>query len=166
MASLKKEINSIDKINEYIESGGNIDMLDCHNFSILHYSVMSNSIDIVKYLVGRGADINVRGSHGVTPLMLAVNNDYHDIVRYLIDSGADINMQDEIGRSTLLYASTNHDEDAQIPHIKYLLDKGADKGLKCHGLTVSEFVAQRYKHVKFAAFIESYEPIPTKGVQE
>jgi len=160
--------NSIDifmkKINKYLASGGDIDAVGSYNETLLHRAVGSNRIDIVKHLVELGANMNIcEDEDGGTPLSIALNHGYYDIATYLVDSGADVNIASIGGCTPLLTAAINRDEDKIIPYLEYLMDRGANGKHIYKGLTVYQTL-EKWGYPKNAQFIESYVPIPTKGV--
>jgi ankyrin repeat protein len=148
--------------------------------------IIENSIDIIKiypdiikYLINANIDINEKyGTSEMSFLHHAINFNHLDEIKYLLANGANVNASTQSGYTPLHYAVMNYK--AQIPYrndplldeeadrriliIKYLLDQGADRELtSCTGHTAIN-IARLNWSVDIAEFIETYEPIPTKGV--
>jgi len=79
-----------------LNSGIDIDKLDCAGNTILHLAVNRNDLALVKYIVNCGAHINSVNTRGETPLHRAarINNDNPDITKYLIENGAQPDVKD------------------------------------------------------------------------
>jgi len=106
------------------------------------------------------ADINKKyGGWNQTLLHIAARKNLLDCVKYLIENGADINALDR-------YSDTPLHDVAYMGHnsiIEYLLERGADKEHINHdGKTAS----QKAHYQFIAVYIDAYESIPTKGVQQ
>jgi len=173
------DIQTIKNLVEF-ESNDNFDInakytsITCHVNTLLHWASGYGKceservrLDFVKYLVENGADVNcvVRGN--ATPLHMASYYDCHDdVIQYLVESGANINAVDSDNGTVLIHAGKHLVHDC-LPIVKYLLDHGADKSI-CFNMPCGQNAAQIARkscNHDVAQYIESYEYIPTKGVQ-
>jgi len=125
----------------------------------MNHSLMKRAIEVVE----SGRDIDWAGGPvNDTLLHEACDEDDINTIKYLVDHGADINKPNKYGNTPFHYYVFR---EPSIRMVNYLLDKGADKDkLDDYGQTVAQRARQR-KNVDVAEFIESYEPVPTKGVQ-
>jgi len=98
--------------------------------------------------------------NGMALLHFAASYNKIDIVKYLLDKGADVNVCDIAGDTPLHYAAYI----GSIDVATCLLDCGAVKNMPDNQDRIAVIIASRYGKKKIAEFIESYEPIPTKGV--
>jgi len=132
-------INDITTVKQLIESGTPGNRLDInkqydHGITLLHYAATHGNICIVKYLVESGANVDIAGQFGYTPLQCAI----------------------------IASMSPEHDN---IGVIRYLLDQGASKDyVNDYGENAVDMASLEYHNSELAQFIESYEPVPTKGV--
>jgi len=150
----------ITKAIELIESGP--DHRNAHGESLLTIASYTNDIQTVKYLIEHGADPNLaNGDRNNTPLHRAVDNFHIDIVEYLLGHGADPNVVNAYGHTSLHRAVYPK---ASIPIIKMLLDCGVDKYHVDNGGVDASKKAREWNNDEAAQFIESYDPVPTKGV--
>lgn len=77
--------NNTEALEELIEEGAEIDEVDEHGKTALHYAVLSANTDIVQFLIDQGASIDKQDSSGKTPLSYAKNK---KIKRLLTEAGA------------------------------------------------------------------------------
>ena len=85
---------------------------------------------IVEVLLKHGADSNSIDIDGETALMSAVRQRNFTMMKMLIKSGADINAQDNNGDSVLEYASNGSCSGDGEKIVKYLLQNGANRGIR------------------------------------
>lgn len=85
---------------------------------------------IVEVLLKHGADSNSIDIDGETALMSAVRQRNFTMTKMLIKSGADINAQDNNGDSVLEYASNGSCSGDGEKIVKYLLQNGANRGIR------------------------------------
>ncbi|EAY09531.1 hypothetical protein TVAG_102810 [Trichomonas vaginalis G3] len=85
-----------------------MDIKDCEEKTVLHYSVENKNIEITKYLVLHGADINLQDKLGRTPLHYAVLKNNKELAAFLISYCADTNMKDNHGKTALDIAINNY----------------------------------------------------------
>jgi len=153
-----------------IESGGDPNQKDSNGYALLHIAICSNDIDTVSYLIDHGANANCIDKYANTPLHYAVrrinvsDKDHDDtilVVKYLLEHGADPNVITWCGQTALNRAIH---ECIHIDIVKMLLDYGTDKYIKDSIDQTAAQAAISCGRPDIAEFIESYEPMPTKGV--
>jgi len=143
----------------------------------LHFATITSSIDKVKYLVETYPDLEIdpQDTDGSTPLFNALSNVYltvswkemHDdnvdIVKYLVDHGANVHLTPNNGCSCLHMAAMRYN----LTMVKYFLDKGIDKNKLWNGKTTVEMLKDDKGLCKqIIEYINAYEPVPTKGVND
>jgi len=127
------ESGRADRVLDAIESAliTDVNCMDAHGESLLHYAARINSIDVVAALVDAGADVNGPEGEHTTPLEEAVHQGSFESAELLLSRGANINYQSP-GKHTVLYrlvdARPNHV--SQRTAVEWLLRHGADKTLK------------------------------------
>lgn len=123
---------NINKVNELLEQGFDINEAGSGKRTPLMDAVRSNQIEMVTFLLEKGADINLRDDSESTALMIAVDCQVPYIIKILIDKGADINLRNYSGSTALMIAADRQEP----PVVRLLLDKGADVNAKDNnGLT-------------------------------
>jgi len=76
-----------------VNKGANLEIINWHGGTLLHYAVFNNQIKLTEWLISKGSDINAQeGSEmGFTPLMTAAANGNKDIILLLLEKGAEVN---------------------------------------------------------------------------
>lgn len=82
-----------------------IDAVDRHNRSALHFAVAQGHPNIVWYLLGNNAKMTICDDEGRTPLLKAVECGHKDCMTLLLERGADINNPDYQGNTGLHIAA-------------------------------------------------------------
>jgi len=171
--ALLRHAPCIQTIKYLVDHGAMINSVNNEGSTPLHLAVNKNSIQIAKYLIELGAPVNPVDSYGRTPLHIAAIVNYDSdisMIQYLVESGAFIDAKDGFGNTPLHLAS---EYESTLDAVKYLLDHGADKHIvNKDGLTAAKycirpvvFDGEEYERFNTnAAFIETYEPVLTKGV--
>jgi len=133
-------------------------MID-HNAELRNYNL--DSVTLIRMIETNKHIINaIYAPCEETILSYAARHKYYDVVRCLILNGADVNSTDKYLNTPLHSAALCGD----IGIVKLLLDYGADKhAITLNGRTAVQ-IAVYYHNNETAKYIESYEPIPTKGV--
>ena len=92
-------------IRSLIDHGADVERLDFHDFSILHYAAMWGWLPMVKMLVARDMDVNAVTITGRTPLMYAVELMHVAVVKFLANHHeSELNIPDADGMTPLLLA--------------------------------------------------------------
>jgi ankyrin repeat protein len=92
---------------------------------------------------------------------VAADRNNSDVIKYLVVHGADINKPNFYGNTPFHFFVYNEPD---IETAKFLLENGADADkLDNSGRTVAGR-AEHEGNIDVAKYIESYEPMPTKGV--
>lgn len=82
---------NLEKVQELIERGANINHLDNAGWSPIHEAALKGQFKVLQYLIEKGGMINVRGyENNDTPLHDACSFGYFDCVKLLIENGADV----------------------------------------------------------------------------
>ncbi|KAH9503351.1 Palmitoyltransferase zdhhc17 [Bulinus truncatus] len=113
----------IQKVQELIEAGYDVNQMDHENVSLLHWAAINNRTEIVYYFVSKGAIVDRFGGHlDSTPLHWATRQGHLSMVVQLMSYGADPSLRDGEGCSCIHLAS-------QFGHtaiVAYLIAKGQD----------------------------------------
>jgi ankyrin repeat protein len=91
-------------VEELIEAGANVNIVDCINHSALMHSACCDNYQVAKELIKAGADVNIRGVRGHTALIYASYNGNPKIVKELIEAGADVSFSNDKNKTALTYA--------------------------------------------------------------
>jgi len=110
--------------------------------SVLHLATKKGNVVIAKALIDAGADIKKVDSLG-TPLSIAASGGHKDIVELLIRHGADLNQLNGLGE-TSLYAAACYQKNVEA--VRFLLEKGADPSIECHGTSLLDALKTQYKY--------------------
>mmetsp|Transcript_25642 Transcript_25642/g.51210 ORF Transcript_25642/g.51210 Transcript_25642/m.51210 type:complete len:471 (+) Transcript_25642:186-1598(+) len=95
-----------------VEEGADVNKLDFHNYSPLHYAVIWGWTEICEYLVEKGADIEQIDIVGDNCLMLACKHNHLDVVEYLVENTEiSINARNAEGNTALFIAVENGNVD-------------------------------------------------------
>ncbi|GJQ74082.1 hypothetical protein Trydic_g19004 [Trypoxylus dichotomus] len=95
----------LDKVQELIESGVDINAIDWGNWSPLHEAVHSKHFECIKLLLKNRALIDIPGAFYMTPLHEAISCNVGSIAELLINYGADKNAMDKAGDTPMNYIS-------------------------------------------------------------
>ena len=86
------KLGEASKIIELLQlSDSDVNHVDHHRNSALHYACSMGHFRCMQLLVNNGADVNLTGQHGFTPLMMAsqgCRSKSH--LEYVVDAGADV----------------------------------------------------------------------------
>ena len=119
---LAAEEGNIDKVNQLLREGANVNAVDKWGSTALIDAAFSGNTDIAKALIKAGANVNAKNKGSDTPLLIAILNGNTDIVKALIKAGANVNVADNIGWTPLLYAAQHGHTDI----VKALIKAGAN----------------------------------------
>lgn len=120
----------IQKIQNLIDKGYNVNSPDPHGITPLLYSIEMQNPNIVNLLIQNGADVNVKAKNGEDPLFYAVVTEKPDIaiIQLLVKSGANVNINDNTGLGPLLSWAIISQKSASL--INILIQNGADVNAK------------------------------------
>ncbi|MCX6317065.1 MAG: ankyrin repeat domain-containing protein [Bacteroidetes bacterium] len=131
--------SEIDKIEQYIRLGININSLAGDGLASLHWSLAAESTNSLRRLLELGADPNVKSLQGATALMNAVQSNKLEQSKILLGSGALVNERDNRGFTALHRAA----EMGHIELVQLLLINGADKSIEADGHTAISLATAR-----------------------
>ena len=145
-------IDNVELINSNLDRGDEINCLDKHGQTALHYAALRNCERSVETLLSRGSRIDLKNNDGDTAFDLAMRNG-HDKISEMINQrtlyldseffkaalnsdfekaktflaeGADIDNRDESGNTALHHAAAN----GEVESVAELLKAGADADAK------------------------------------
>lgn len=94
-----------DEIENYIATGGDVNIQNGKGNSLLHFAVEKQKYEIIQLLLDHGANINIQNNTGKSPLHFAVDkyinsnygNNFNEekIIKFLVRKGADVYLLDE-----------------------------------------------------------------------
>jgi ankyrin repeat protein len=91
---IREHKKKIEVLKVLVEAQANIDALDVHKSTALHWACLSkdpDDIELITYLLDHGASVNAEDRYGRTPLHYVTETGLLDVVRLLLDRGADPN---------------------------------------------------------------------------
>ena len=105
----------------FIDSGVDVNIIDCNGNTMLHKIVSTQDVDpyFVRRFLMRRPDVNAQNYNGETPLLLAVKNRCNwELIELLLNAGASLHICDYNGNTTLSYA----DAELKTKIIDYSVD--------------------------------------------
>lgn len=117
---------NIQEVDNYIQSGSNLDIRDEHDDTPLIRATICKKKDIANLLIKNGADIDAEGMNASTALMVALNYRYYQMAEFLIKNGANPNIQDITSETPLMNLAKS--EEPTLTQL--LIDYGADVNKK------------------------------------
>ena len=129
----RKHPNLNNYLEEYLETYGNVDQVNYHGKSALHYASCCSNTDsterTVEILINANANVNLQDNNGLTALHNASyysnTNSTERTVEILINANANVNLQDNDGW-TALHAAIYFDTTSTEDTIKQLILANAD----------------------------------------
>lgn len=120
----------MDKINNFIKSGNDINMRETETgmtplmFVAQHHNWTTPDVDkILEQMIKMGADVNATDDSGNTPLIWCLRNGGHSsTISILLKNGANVNAANNEGKTALLWAI----QDDSLEDAELLLKAGAD----------------------------------------
>ena len=81
--------SEFDNLEKYLNDGGNINILDKQNKSLLHIAAIYNNIEMCKFLIKHNIDMS---KTCLSSILISDRDDEHyDVIKYLLNVGFDIN---------------------------------------------------------------------------
>ncbi len=114
--------DSIERLNELIEAGEDLNARDRDGGTPLHWAAAANSPQAVERLIEAGADPNMRDSEKSTPLHWGGSFGAREAIDRLLEAGADPHARDEVSQTALFNATYGESPET----IERLLEAGAD----------------------------------------
>ena len=120
------EVDTIFKL--LIDSGGNVNQVDRHGKTPLHYacsrahgfSHKGGNTFLLQLLLDAGADPDITSEHGETPLHLCMNDESGRAMRMLVEHGkVDINKRSPIKGTPLLCALDSYNAEHRLRFLQY-----------------------------------------------
>ena len=99
--------------------GDNVNALDEHNSTPLHYAAYSGSVEALTLLIKAGAKVNVQDGDGDPPIQYALVENHVKAAKLLIDAGADIKIKNHDGRAAIYWAHP-------VEELQLLIKAGGD----------------------------------------
>ena len=88
-----------------IDEGADVNKLDFHNYSPLHYATVWGWVDIIERLISKGADPEAVDVVGDNCLTLACKNNYLPVVEWLVENtNLNVNARNAEGNTALFIA--------------------------------------------------------------
>ena len=119
-----------------------VNKLDQHGYSPLHWSCIAGHSAVIRYLIDMGADVDYASDSnlGVRPIHCACQYGHTLAVDMLLQAGADIDARDNYGRTPLILAVQN---DHSLL-VAFLLSKNAGIDMTdVHGETALHWSAHK-----------------------
>ncbi|MDJ0909064.1 MAG: ankyrin repeat domain-containing protein [Woeseiaceae bacterium] len=94
-------------LGHLIELGNDVNAVDIHGNTPLHYAARLKSAELVRVLVEAHADVNQVNKDGVCPLRQSVIGKprNHEATRLLLEAGADMHQKTEGGKTVREYVA-------------------------------------------------------------
>ncbi|KAK4011270.1 hypothetical protein OUZ56_020383 [Daphnia magna] len=128
----------IEKINDLIQLGIDVNAKDWHRQNALHCLCENNSnsilIDAIQLLIQLGIDVNAKDWQGQNALHLLCcnnsNSNLLDAIRLFIQLGIDVNVKDKRGGNALHFLCWNNSNSNLLDAIQLLIQLGFDVNAK------------------------------------
>ena len=147
-------LGKLNKLEELIAAGVNVNARDEHNQTALNCAVYRGDIEMVKWLLHEGADVNAKGEYpDKTALMEAATWGNVEIAEILLKAGAEVNVQDDLGCTALMWATISNYANPRI--IETLLDAGANVNMKDKDGDTALAIAQRAGNKEVVQLLKS-----------
>ena len=100
-----EEKDRIDTVLMLIDEGADVNKLDFHNYSPLHYAAMWGWVEVMEALVEKGADLEQVNVVGDNVLLLACQYEHLNVVEYICEkTEISINARNAEGNTALFVA--------------------------------------------------------------
>lgn len=139
---------NLDKVKSALKKV-DIDAVDRHNRTALHFAVVQGHPNIVWFLLGSNARHTICDSDGRTPLLKAVECGHKECMSLLLERGANINHADFSGSTSLHIAV----KQGALEVATMLLQKGADVGIANNNGDCPLHIAMRAQNKEMVQFL-------------
>jgi ankyrin repeat protein len=119
---VRKELLNIEKIEEYINYGAELNYKDNNGNSPIICASREGHVKVVELLLSKGANPNDKNNNGYSPIIAASQYGHVKVVELLLSKGANPNDKDNDGNSPIIWAISRNN----IELFKLLLSKGAN----------------------------------------
>ena len=161
------EEKDVNKINELLHQGADVNFKDENEYSILIHAAINDSdieqesvkyANIVRLLLANGADINAKDEQDYTALRFAAADNNIETVKALLEANnppADPNTQDNMDEKTALHAAS---EEGHVEIVKLLLTlNNTDVSIKAQNGMTAKQVANMGGHDYIVGLLEQAE---------
>lgn len=143
--------NDVKFIIEYYENGGEMEVVDERNQSLLHLACRNKSLDALKILLYFGMNPNHQDKFMETPLHISSFMGSTDLVNTLLDNGANPNIENSTGQTAIHKASFK----GSVPTLQALVENGADIFAVDENCSTPIQFAVRSKKIKSVKYLVS-----------
>ncbi len=91
------DLEKVEICRALIEAGADVDLLDTHSETALHFATVRGSAEICRMLVEAGAVVDIQGSYERTALHRAAQGGHLEICKLLVEAGAGLDIRDRKG---------------------------------------------------------------------
>lgn len=145
------KVNVIEMVQEAIESGEDVNVVDKMGNSPLFISIIKKNLEIVELLLENGANTNVV-VQSYSPLLLSIEQGQEQIAKALINANADLNFRGHEGFTPLMAAV----RDGHFSILKLLLSEGCDVLVKTDNGSTAIDIAKQLNQSECLALLEKH----------
>lgn len=95
------------KLETFLSSGNNIEMVDEFGYTTLHWVASYQNSSTLRQWIKAGANVNAANNWGTTPIFHAVQSYRLDNVEALLEAGININHKQNNGQTVLIFSIVN-----------------------------------------------------------
>ena len=117
-------LGAIKIVNEYLDAGIDVNSLDKHGRTPLHWA---STEKVIRKLIAKGSNLNAKDDRDMTPLhCYIIENKRLEEAKILLDAGAKVNSTTSSGHTPLHYATSNN----KLNFVNFLIQNGANINAK------------------------------------
>ena len=116
------------EVHKYIEDGGDVNIQDDYNMTLLHHAVETRNLPRVQLLVEAKCNMNLMDKQDNTALMMSVQRNHYDIAKFLLEKGAKTQTFNTLQNTALSMAVWNRNRQM----VDILMTHGADCNTMCN----------------------------------
>ena len=163
-----KEVSAFESaMKTAIKNCGDVDVVNDHNETPLHWASVINSTDAVKLLLTHGANVNAMADGGA-PLHYATAAAYSEIAKTLLKAGADASLRNKQKKLPISFVSTTmkkfFDQDVEAAKV-HILQMDFVRG-KMPTLSKWDMISAIDAAVEYQTAIIQYENTPNYFLQQ